>query len=193
MTRRLASRLALTFGLVVALSLSVVRSAGLTTSIKVDMSGTHLTRTSGMATVTADIGRVWKTDLEDGVGADQADSVYTLLGQSIASGGTLSLDLKGSLVDVFGAAFTPAKLRAVYIYSRRQNTTNLTLFGDAASVPVLNTAATTATVRPGGVFLMVDRSSTGIAVTPTSADIIKIVNASGAAALVDLVFVGTSS
>jgi hypothetical protein len=60
-------------------------------------------------------------------------------------------------------------------------------------VPILNTAATTMTLLPGGTFLMVEPPLAGIAVTATTADLIKIVNAAGATAYVDIVLIGTSS
>jgi hypothetical protein len=148
---------------------------------------------TGLARGTAALASVWTTDLKNGILADQADLVYTLKAQSIASAGTLSIDVAGTLTDPFGTAFTPAKLRVVWIYSRSNNTTDLTLLGGGAAVPILNTAATTATLRPGGMFLTTDSSTTGIPVTATTADIIQIVNAAGAAALVDVVLVGTSS
>ena len=112
---------------------------------------------------------------------------------SITTGATTDLDLQGSLLDALGAAFTPAKLKCVYIESATANTTNLTLFGDAASVPILNTAATTTTLLPGGLFFICNPPLAGIAVTAATADIIQITNASGATATVNVVLIGTSS
>jgi hypothetical protein len=130
--------------------------------------------------------------LANGTGANQADKIYTLKEQVIADGATLSIDLKGSLTDALGAAFTPSKLRAVVICSVSTNTTALTLFGDVNGVPVLNTAATTSTLTPAGCFVKTDASAAGIAVTAGTGDLLKIVNGAGAAAKVDVVLIGTS-
>jgi hypothetical protein len=169
-----------------------VSAASLTAKVVVNITGT-LTDATTLTDNQAQIARAWTTSLASGVGAGQADKMYTLKAQSIADAGTLSIDVKGTLVDAFGAAFTPAKLRTVYIFSATTNTTNLTLFGDANSVPILNTAATTTTLTPGGVFMKVDLSTAGIACTAGTGDIIKVVNAAGAVALVDVVLIGTSS
>ena len=169
-----------------------ISAASLTSRIQVSLTGT-LTDSTTLTDNQASLGVIRTTSLATGVGASQADKIYTLKAQTIADGATLSIDCKAALVDAFGAAFTPAKLRAVYIFSTGANTTNLTLFGDANSVPILNTAATTSTLRPGGMFLATDVTTTGIAVTAGTGDIIKIVNAAGAAATVDVVLIGTSS
>lgn len=169
-----------------------VAAASLTSRVQVNVLGT-LTDNSTLTDNQSQISKVWTMSLANGTGAAQADKIYTLKEQTIADGGTLSIDVKGALVDAFGAAFTPAKLRCVYIYSATTNTTALTLFGDANGVPILNTAATTATLTAGGMFLKSDQSTTGIAVTAATGDIIKIVNAAGAAATLDVVLIGTSS
>lgn len=164
----------------------------LRSQVRLALAGTHLTDTAGLGRITAEVGPVWTVGLDDGVGADQADRIYSLAAQEIASGGTLSLDLQGGLLDVLGDAFTPAKLRAVCIVAARTNTTVLTLFGGAAPVPVLGGGGTH-TLNPGGIFFVLDRSAAGIPVTATTADILRIVNGSGAVAKVDVVLIGTSS
>ena len=168
-----------------------VNAASLSTRVTVTLAPT-LTSTVGLAATTADAKALIDFTLTAGTGANQADMVYTA-SSTITTGATLSLDLKGSLVDAFGAAFTPSKLRLVYIASRSSNTTNLTLFGNAASPLILSVATTTATLTPGDFFLVSRRATAGIAVTAGTADIVDIVNAAGASAVVDIVIVGTSS
>lgn len=175
-------------------------AATLTSGVNVSINGTLLDA-STLTNNQAQVSKTWQFALASGVAAGQADKIYTLKEEAILTGATLSIDVKAALVDAFGAAFTPAKLKMVYIYScggaptcsHAANTTNLTLFGDANSVPILNTAATTTTLTPGGMFLMTNSSAAGIAVTAGTGDIIKIVNAAGATAYVDVVLVGTSS
>ena len=131
--------------------------------------------------------------LANGVAINQADVIYKQAA-TITTAATLSLDLKGGgLLDVFGVAINPVKLVGIYIFSKLSNTTNLTLLGDANSVPILNTAATTVTLKPGGKFEVWDPSLAAITVTAGTGDIVKIVNAAGASALVDIVIVGRSA
>lgn len=201
MKKRILAGLAALCALVLAFgTMGDISAATLTSNVNVTITGTLLDATT-LTNNQAQVSKAWQVALANGVGANQADKIYTLKEQTIADAGTLTIDVKAALVDAFGAAFTPAKLRMVYIYScggppscsTAANTTNLTLFGDVNHVPILNTAATTAALKPGGVFLMTDSSAAGIAVTAGTGDIIKIVNAAGAAAKVDVVLIGTSS
>lgn len=168
-----------------------VGAASLQTRVSLGLSS-NLTSTVGLTSLATNpsVNRI--IDLANGVALNQADSLYTTQA-AITTGATLSIDVKGSLLDPFGAAFTPAKLKVIYIFSSSTNTTDLTLFGDANSVPILNTAATTSTLKPGGMFMVVQPSLAAIPVTAGTGDIIKIVNASGATANVDIILIGTSS
>lgn len=162
--------------------------------VKVDLSGSYVTELVGGSLVTADIGNLWACGLDEGVGLDQADVAYTLAAQELAADGELSIDLKGGgLLDALGNAFEPAKLKLICIVAKRTNVTDLILFGDEDSVPVLSDPEATYTLRPGGIFFLLDRSANGIPVTAGTGDILKIVNGAGAAAKFDLVLIGTSS
>jgi hypothetical protein len=188
----------LLFGLAVVVALALafviqgdVNAASLASGINLRLNST-LTGTVGLADASVPLNVAYTKTFANGVGASQADKVYSVQ-LSILTGATSTTDLQGSLVDALGAAFTPAKLRCVYIESAAANTTNLTLFGDAAHVPFLNTVATTMTLQPGGVFLYCNPPLAGTAVTAATGDILKIVNASGATATVNMVLIGTSS
>lgn len=148
---------------------------------------------AGLSAVEAALAKVFEFLLADGTGAGQADKAYSLSEQTIADGGTLSIDLKGSLTDALGAAFTPAKLKALIIFAASDNTTSLTVGGDANHVPILSAGTTSFVLKPGGVFAFVDPSLAGVAVTAATADLIKIVNGAGAAAKVSVVVIGTSA
>jgi hypothetical protein len=152
----------------------------------------NLAKTVGLAEAVAAIQQIWTQALVTGTGAQQADKIYSLKETTIADGATLELDLAGALEDALGDAFTPARIKAIFIFSDPTNTTNLTLLGDANSVPFLNTAATTITLRPGGMFALMDPGATGYAVAGGATDIVQIVNAAGAAAKVSVVLIGAS-
>jgi hypothetical protein len=166
-------------------------AAELSTHVQVNVKPT-LKATVGLGTAEVTATAFSEFTLANGTGANQADSVFTAT-YVIGSGATQSIDLKGSLTDALGMAFTPAKLRLVKIVSKTSNTTNLTLFGDANSVPILSTLATTTTLTPGDIFFQTNRSAAGWAVTAGTGDIVKIVNAAGASAVVDVVLIGSSS
>jgi hypothetical protein len=167
-------------------------AASLTTYVRVQVAPT-LTATVGMATNRAEMNGVTEFTLANGTGASQGDVVYSSTA-TILTGATLSLDLAGGgLTDAFGTAFGPAKVRAIYIRSRAANTTNLTILGNANAVPILNTAATTVTLTPGDVFFNSRLAAAGAAVTAGTGDIVQLVNAAGASAIVDIIIVGTSA
>lgn len=126
--------------------------------------------------------------LTSGTGAGQADTVFADT-RSLTTGQSEDLDLAGSLVNSFGDPAVFAKVRTLLIYASTDNTVNITLFGDAASVPILNTAATTTTLTPGGIFLV--HNPTGFAVTATTADIIQAVNGAGNSSY-SIIIIGTS-
>jgi len=181
------NRLFLALAAILAIGIGVAWAQTLTTSIGVNISG-NLAGTAGLTTPGAQLAAQRTISLANGTGASQANKVYATT-LAITTGATTDVDLAGSLTDALGAAFTPSKVKAVYIYSAPTNTTNLTLFGDTNSVPILNTAATTVTLLPGGMFLLVEPPNAGIAVTGATGDIIQIANAAGATASVDLVVV----
>jgi hypothetical protein len=163
----------------------------LSTNIQVQVSG-QLASTVGLQAAQAALSYSKAIALASGVGASQADKIYTA-SYAIGTGATQSIDVSAALTDALGGTFVPVKLKAILIYSQAANTTNLTFLGNANSVPILNTKATTMTILPGGLFLLVQPPLAGIAVTAATGDIIDIVNAAGATANVDVVLVGTSA
>jgi hypothetical protein len=164
----------------------------LTTAIRVDFQGA-LASASDLITGQCNVVTSGLNSFANGVAANQADVIWSDT-RSLATGATEDLDLLGGgLLDPFGVAFAPAKVRALYIKAAATNTTNLTIFGDANSVPALNTAATTITLQPGGVFLMTWPALAGIAVGAGATDIIQVVNGAGATAYYNIIVVGTSA
>lgn len=127
--------------------------------------------------------------LTSGTAAGKADLIYHDT-RTISSGVTEDIDLAGSLTNGFGEAVVFVKVKLLWLKSAAANTVNFTVFGDAASAPFLNTAATTTTLTPGGVILLYN--PTGFAVTGTTADILQI--AAGAAnSVIDIIVIGTSA
>lgn len=128
--------------------------------------------------------------LANGTGAGQVDLLYSDVGAP-GSGTTTDIDLAGSLTNQFGDAVVFAKVKLLWFRSPSTNTVNFTLFGDAASVLFVNTAATTHTVTPGGLLVMYN--PTGFTVTGTTADILQIAVGAAASQAYNLVVAGTSA
>lgn len=118
-------------------------------------------------------------DLDNGAGLNQANVLWDdqrTLGPSASE----TLDFAGGgLVDAIGVAVLFARLKALVIYASPGNLNNLTILGNAAAIPILNTAATTMTLTPGGLFVYVNPSAAGTVVTPTTFDLIQVANAAG--------------
>lgn len=132
-------------------------------------------------------------DFANGVGANQANVIWSDR-RTLSASTTEDLDLAGGgLVDAFGVAVAPVKLRAVVISSASANVQNITLFGDANSVPLLNTAATTVTLQPGGLYVFTAPAVAGVAVTAGTGDIIQVANGAGVSITYDVIIIGTSS
>lgn len=118
-------------------------------------------------------------DFANGTGANQADVVWSDT-RSLGPSASEDLDLiGGGLTDPFGVAFAPARIKAILISSAKANLNDMTLFGDALGPAFLNTAATTITLAPGGVFLLTDPSAAGYPVGAGATDIVQIANAAG--------------
>jgi hypothetical protein len=163
----------------------------LTTNIRVDVQAS-VASAADLITGSVKVATVGSNALSDGTGANQADVIFCDT-RSVATGATDDLDLNGGgLLDPFGVAFAPAKVKALYIKSAAANTTNLTIGNDALPLPVLS-ADDTITLQPGGVLLITWPAAAGIAVGAGATDTLQIVNGAGATATYDIVIVGTSA
>jgi hypothetical protein len=191
-TKRFLGILAAALLIAVAFAGYQVYATSLSTAVTVTLNSAFATG-ADLATGSLTIGTTKTNSFANGVGASQANTIFSDT-RTVADGVTEDLDLAGGgLLDPFGAAFAPVKLRAVYIYALPANTTNLTLFGDANSVPILNTAATTTTLPPGGIFVKTWPPIAGIAVGAGATDIIQVACGAGAACNYDIILVGTTS
>ncbi len=132
--------------------------------------------------------------LTSGVGANQADKVFSDT-RTITASATDSLDLAGTLLDALGDAFTPARIKALYVFAASANTNNVNVTRPATNgVPLFLAASDGIPVRPGGLFMWLAPDATGIAVTATTADLIDIVNSgAGTSVTYDILIIGASA
>jgi hypothetical protein len=108
----------------------------------------------------------------NGSGADQASGLYQ---NTLAlSGGALNVDLNGVLTDSYGTTVSATKLKAITITNN--SATNTMTFGNASSnqwIGLLNSTGTI-TLNPGASFVVMDPTSTGMVVTASTGDILKV-------------------
>lgn len=120
----------------------------------------------------------------NGTTANNIDLVY-VSERTVASNTTDNVDVAGVLTDGLGATITAAEIVAIVVMNKRAsgvaNTTNLTIGSAAASNELPGFDVACGVVKPNGMFLLVNPDATGIAtVTAGTADILPIVNSTGA-------------
>lgn len=134
-------------------------------------------------------------NLTAGTGAGKGDKMWSDRRTLIASA-TEDLDLAGVLLDVAGAAITFARIKGLYISADAANTNNVVIGAGTAPWIGLLGATHTITLRPGAFvgFGTGSADAVGYAVTPTTADILKIANsAAGTPVSYDVVIIGVSA
>lgn len=133
-----------------------------------------------------------------GTAANMADRLYVAQ-RTVASATNDDIDLAGVLEDAFGNALTFAELVAIFIINAPRtgnpNTTPLTI--GAGSNPVTGfmggTTPTIGPLRPGAAVMLMAPDAAGLgAVTPGTADILRVANASGAANTYQIAILGRS-
>jgi hypothetical protein len=136
--------------------------------------------------------------LAHGTGAGQCDLIYAQE-HTIASAANLDLDLSGTLEDALGNAVVFAELVALQIINEAEdgtaNTTVITVGGGSNPFDGFwGTAGDQIVLNPGDGFLIFGSSAPGIgAVTADTGDILRIANASGASAKVQVMILGRSA
>lgn len=131
-----------------------------------------------------------------GAAAGQADMIFHDRRNILASA-TDSIDLAGSLLGPFGGTaltFVRIKMLVVAPLAANVNNINLQRPSGATGVPLFLATSDGIVVQPGGLFLWYTPSAAGVVVTPSTGDIIEVVNAAGGNAVdYDIIIVGASS
>ncbi|MCX4540495.1 hypothetical protein [Streptomyces sp. NBC_01565] len=168
---------------------------GVTSDVGISVSVRN-TGTMDLSTPVDTLLKSYGLHLEAGAGAGKADRVFHDQ-RTIAASGSETLDLAGSLADSFGAAQVFARVKAIIFKAAAGNTNNVIIGanGSADFIGLLN-AAGTITLRPGMAFAAFASSTdaTGMAVTATTADLIKVANSGGTTGVTyDVIIVGNST
>jgi len=132
--------------------------------------------------------------LASGTGANQADKIFHDQ-RTLAASATEDLDLAGVLTDVFGAALTFARIKAVLIHALPTNTNNVNVTRPATNgVPLFLAAGDGIPVRPGGAFCWISPDATGVAVTAGTGDLLTLTNSgAGTSVVYDVIIIGASA
>lgn len=134
-------------------------------------------------------------NLSNGTAVDTADLMYSAEA-TITAGGTLNLDLAGSLTNFFGTTLTFARVKLFYLKFSSDNTASGVTIGNHAAPALLwfGAAAHTEHVEKTGFSFHYRADATGWPITATTADGIKIVNADGSnSAKIQILIVGCSA
>jgi hypothetical protein len=145
--------------------------------------------------VTLPIIKKYEFTWPSGVGADQADRLFTDT-RTLAASTSESLDLAGVLTDAFGALITFSRINALIIAAAAANTNNVLVGGAAANqfINWVGDPTDIVTVRPGGLLMLVARDTTGYAVTAATGDLLKINNSgAGTSVTYDVIALGRSA
>jgi hypothetical protein len=166
----------------------------LTSSVTLGIRAT-LTTPADLVTSTAPLNVNYSKTLASGILADQSDMVFSDT-RTLAASATEDLDLAGALLMVNGAAFTPAKLKMIYVKAASTNVNDVVVSRSAANgVPFLGAAGDAHSVKPGGVMLLFSPTVGGLAtVTAGTGDLITITNSgAGTSVSYDIVMEGASA
>ena len=171
---------------------------GLITDISVNLKGAY-SNVLDLVTASAntDTGQRYRTLLQSGVAAGQADKMFSDT-RTLTASSTEDLDLAGVLTDAFGAVITFARIKALIVSAAAANTNNVLLGGVANGWATFLSPAATGiiTLRPGATVAMFAgvADATGYAVTAATADLLHVANsAAGTSVTYDIYIIGASA
>lgn len=120
----------------------------------------------------------------DGAGANQVNKLFSDQ-RTLAASATEDLDLNGTLLDVFGNAFSPTKIKGIIIFADAGNTNDVIVGGASANqfASMFGAATHTVKIQPGGFLALATPSAAGYALTAGTGDLLKIANSAGGSAV----------
>lgn len=142
-----------------------------------------------------DIAKRASLNLSTGVGANQADLVFTDT-RTLAASATENLDLAGVLTDAFGQSLAFAEIVAILVVASGANANDVVIGGAASNgfVSPFGDATDTVKVKPGGTFLLTAPGAAAFAVTAGTGDLLKVTNGgAGTPVTYDIVLIGRTA
>lgn len=154
----------------------------------------EVTNPLDLTTVSAPLAFARQLVLAQGTGLGQADMLWTEQ-YTITASSTQAVDLAGTLSGPFGTTLTFARIKLIVVAASLLNTNNVNVVSDATNGPPFVLAKGDGIpVKPGGMFVWFDPSAAGAVVTPSTADLINLVNsAAGTSVTCDIVIAGASA
>jgi len=129
--------------------------------------------------------------IADGTGVNQANLVWSDT-RTLGSGANEDLDVSGALAGLTGAKVF-VKVKSILVMAAAANTVSVTVSRPAANgLPFFSAASDAVVLPPGGIFLLVNPSAAGIAVTAGTGDLINIL-AGAASSVYSIVIIGTNA
>jgi hypothetical protein len=151
-------------------------------------------RQIGAEVVKSQVGpRLLQWTVAPGTGVGLADLKWTSLSRALAASANEDHDLAGALLDAFGVAVVFAKLKALYVFNTTALGGNRIRVGRGATngVPWISAASAGVDIGPQSGFGWFDL--VGITVTPTTGDLINVLNTAGVTGVTYDIYLGGSS
>jgi hypothetical protein len=157
-----------------------------------------------LVTASAPLVQNYLQNLANGVGAGQADRVFSDT-RTLTASANEDLDLAGALLDATGGPFSVTRIKMLLVRAADANVNNVLVGGAAANgwATLLTPAATGQIIlRPGALFLALAGSvvsggagdATGYVVTPGTGDLLRITNGgAGTSVNYDIIAIGCST
>lgn len=166
----------------------------LTTDLSLRLLAT-LTNPIDLVTGSAPLDYQQRIQLSSGTGAGNADVAFSDT-RTIAPSSNDDVDLVGSLTNVYGATFSPARIKMILVVAAAANANNVVVGAAAATqwAALLGTTGTV-TLRPGAFFMAVAGAAdaTAYVCAGGATDVLRIANSgAGTSVNYDIVLVGTS-
>ncbi len=115
----------------------------------------------------------------DGTGANQANMIWADQ-RTLSASATEDLDLAGGLTNVFGAALTFTKIKAIIVTAAAGNTNSVQVIRPASNgVPIFMAAGDGIALTPGAFFAAAFPNLAGIGVTGGTGDLLTLTNSAG--------------
>lgn len=168
----------------------------LNSKLAVTISADHL-KALDLADGKVALSKVYQAILTSGTGVGQADLLFHDT-RTLSASATENLDLAGSLTDAFGATLAFVKVKALVFVAASTNTNNVIVGGDVTNTffPMFGAETDSLILRPGMTFALICGvgDSAGLAVTASTADLLKVTNSAGTTGVsYDVYVFGTSA
>lgn len=130
------------------------------------------------------IDKDYTINFTNGTGANQGNMIFHDQ-RTLTASATENLDLAGVLTSKFGTTITFMAVKGILVVAAAANTNNVNVSREGTNgVPVFLALGDGLPVKPGGVFLWIDPTAAGVAVTAGTGDLLTVANSAGGTSVV---------